>query len=153
MTASAASWIDANQRSLVAALAEVRGILESHSADRDHASLLAAKVGVDDALETPPSALALMCATLGLSPFERQILVLCAGIELDAAFAGLCAAAQADPRRGFPTFSLALAALDQPHWSALTPEAPLRHWRLVEVVHQPGTPLTLSPLRIDERIL
>src|SRR5262249_39396919 len=44
--------------------------------------------------------------------------------------------------------SLALAALPGAHWSALTPAAPLRYWRLVEV--GPGPSLTTSPLRIDE---
>ena len=38
-----------------------------------------------------------------------------------------------------------------PHWSALTPAGPLRHWRLVEVGS--GETLTSSPLRIDERAL
>ena len=37
------------------------------------------------------------------------------------------------------------------HWSALTPLAPLRRWRLIEV--SAGEPLTVSPLRIDERVL
>ncbi|MEO0934537.1 MAG: ATP-binding protein, partial [Cyanobacteria bacterium J06641_2] len=35
--------------------------------------------------------------------------------------------------------------------SALTPDAPLRKWRLIEV--GPGNALTTSPLRIDEQIL
>lgn len=61
------------------------------------------------------------------------------------------ARAQGDPRRDCATFSLALAALPGAHWSALTPAAPLRRWRLIEVL--PGTSLTLSPLRIDERVL
>jgi SpoVK/Ycf46/Vps4 family AAA+-type ATPase len=87
----------------------------------------------------------------GLSPFERDVLLLCAGLELDTAFARLCATAQGEPQRPFPTFSLALAALPEAHWSALTPTAPLRHWRLVEVGH--GDVLTTSPLRIDERVL
>ena len=48
------------------------------------------------------------------------------------------------------TFSLALGALPNAHWSALAPQAPLRRWRLVE----PATgPLVTSPLRIDERVL
>ena len=63
----------------------------------------------------------------------------------------LCAAAQGDERRTYPTFSLALAALSGPHWSALSPSAPLRHWHLLEV--GPGEHLTTSPLRLDERIL
>src|SRR5262249_25818768 len=55
--------------------------------------------------------------------------------------------------RPWPTFRLALAALPAPHWSALTPSAPLRRWRLIEVLNQPGVPLTLTQLRIDERVL
>jgi hypothetical protein len=43
--------------------------------------------------------------------------------------------------------------LPEAHWSALSPAAPLRRWRLIEVLNQPGTPLTTSPLRIDERVL
>ena len=84
-------------------------------------------------------------------PFERNLLLLCAGIELDSTIAPLCAAAQDDPSRVYPTFSLALAALPEAHWSALTPGAPLRRWRLVEVGNGPG--LTTAPLRIDERVL
>ena len=103
-----------------------------------------------DAMPAPP-ALETLGATFGFSCFERDLLLLCAGVELDSTFAALCDAAQGEPRRAYPTFSLALAALADPHWSALSPEAPLRRWRLVEV----GTSdtLTTGPLRIDERVL
>jgi hypothetical protein len=77
--------------------------------------------------------------------------VLCAGVELDFSIAGLCGAAQGDSQRAFPTFSLALAALPEAHWSAITPSGPLRRWRLIEVL--PGMILTSCPLRIDERVL
>ncbi len=99
----------------------------------------------------PSAALETLCATFGLSTFERSVLLLCAGIELDSAFAPLCAGAQGDANRAFPTFSLALAALPDAHWSALTPDAPLRRWRLIEVGAGPA--LTVAPLRIDERVL
>ena len=79
------------------------------------------------------------------------MVLLCAGIELDSSVAPLCAAAQGNPSRSYPTFSLALAALPQAHWSALSPAAPLRQWRLIEVGAGPA--LTLAPLRIDERVL
>ena len=98
-----------------------------------------------------PSALDSLCAIFGLSPFERAVLLLCAGIELDTAFAAECAAAQGDRQRAQLTFSLALAALPEPHWSALTPNAPLRYWRLIDLAAGPA--VTTSPLRIDERIL
>lgn len=98
-----------------------------------------------------PQALEQLCDTFGLSTFERDLVLLCAGMELDAEFLGLCAEVQGDPQKPHPTFSLALNILDRPHWSALTPNAPLRRWRLIEVGG--GPVLTLSPLRIDERIL
>ena len=43
-------------------------------------------------------------------------------------------------------FALALALFDDPVWNALSPQNPLRYWRLVEI-NQPGaTPLTASAL-------
>ena len=62
----------------------------------------------------------------GLSLFERAILVLAAGIELDGGTATAVRDAHGQP---FLTLSLALASLPEPHWSALAPTAPLRRWR------------------------
>ncbi|MGW1958530.1 ATP-binding protein [Streptomyces sp. NPDC001920] len=93
-------------------------------------------------------ALATVVACFGLTSFERDLLVLCAAMELEPTAAARCAAASG---REFPTFSLALAALAEPHWSALTPDAPLRRYRLVEVADD-GV-LTTARLRIDERVL
>jgi hypothetical protein len=74
-------------------------------------------------------------------------------MELDTSIAALCARAQSDPDRPYPTFALALSIFDAPAWDALSPERPLRHWRLLEI-HQPGgQPLTTSLLRADERIM
>jgi hypothetical protein len=98
-----------------------------------------------------PSALDTICGAFSLSLFERTVLLLCAAIELDSAFAPLCAAAHGDPGRAYPTFSLALAALPDAHWSALAPNAPLRRWRLIELGS--GPTLTTACLRIDERVL
>ncbi|UBF30545.1 ATP-binding protein (plasmid) [Kovacikia minuta CCNUW1] len=92
-----------------------------------------------------------LCQTFNLSLFERDLLLLCAGVELEADFAPLCAAAQGDPQRPYPTFSLALAALPDAFWGALAPHAPLRRWQLIEV--GAGNILTTSPLRINEQIL
>jgi hypothetical protein len=92
-----------------------------------------------------------LCEAFALSPFERDVLLLCAGMELDSTFASHCAAAQNESRRAYPTFGLALAALPGAHWSALVPAAPLRYWRLIEV--GAGETLTTSKLNVDERIL
>jgi hypothetical protein len=154
MNAPAASdWLAANQQYLTAALDGVRARLERHAAgsesegDRDGA-LRQAAVAWDREL---PPALELLCELFGLSPFERSVLLLCAGMELESEFSALCATAQGDPRRSHPTFGLALAALPEAHWSALSPDGPLRFWRLVEMGD--GNGLAASPLRIDERVL
>ena len=87
---------------------------------------------------------------LGLSTFERQLLLLAAAVELDGDVAALVATLQneADPR---PTFGLALSVLPQGHWDALAPGAPLRRWRLLEPAA--GPTLASRPLGIDERVL
>jgi ATP-dependent 26S proteasome regulatory subunit len=97
------------------------------------------------------AALDMLVRDFGLSPFERDLLLICAGIEIDSKMADLCAMYHVGTPRRTPTFGLALAALPDAHWSALTPDGPLRYWRLIEV--GPGDFLTTSPLRIDERIL
>ena len=103
--------------------------------------------------ENPPkSALDLLSTAFGLSEFEKNILLLCAGIELEGDFPGLCAKIHGDEKRTYPTFSLALSCLPAPHWSAITPDAPLREWQFVDVDTVSGT-VAHSPLRIEESVL
>ncbi|WP_229924638.1 ATP-binding protein [Streptomyces sulfonofaciens] len=99
------------------------------------------------------AALDALVGCFGLTPFERDVVVLSAATELDPGAGARCAAASGHPERAYPTFALALAALDAPHWSALTPVAPLRRWRLVEPDPADPAGLTTSRLRLDERIL
>jgi hypothetical protein len=151
-------WAETNQKSLMSALGSVRAALEAHGrrvtnnppAQDDMVSNIASQQKPPMAI-ADDSALGALCSAFGLSQFERDLLLLCAGMELDSTFGALCAAAQGDSRRSYPTFSLALATLAKPHWSALLPTAPLRHWRMIEFPS--GEPITTSSLRIDERIL
>jgi len=134
------NWPQANQAFLAAEFARLRARL----AGKEHA--------VEPASELdPPAAIDRLAAIFGLTPFERDILLLCAGVEMDSALAAQCAEAQGSSQRIAPTFGLALAALADPHWSALTPAGPLRRLRLLEA--DPARGLTVAPLRIDERIL
>ena len=74
-------------------------------------------------------------------------------MELDTRTAGLCATAQDNTAGPYPTFALAFALFDDPVWEALSPERPLRYFRLLEI-NQPGAqPLMKSALRADERIV
>ncbi|MET0646929.1 MAG: ATP-binding protein [Pyrinomonadaceae bacterium] len=160
MSKSGMDWYEFNQRHLVAALGRLREALERYvarepsgqqtedGATPPHVALHEEDAGAGEGLRRP--ALEALCASFGLSGFERDLLLMCAGVELDSSFAQLCARAHGDAERTQPTFGLALAALPGAHWSALSPAAPLRRWRLVEVV---GDGLTRSPLRVDERVL
>jgi hypothetical protein len=101
----------------------------------------------------PPPALIILAQRLGLSVFERNILLLCAAVEFDASISALCAQAQSDPARPYPTFALAMTIFPDSSWDALSPERPLRRWRLIEITQPGATPLTVAALRADERIV
>jgi hypothetical protein len=102
---------------------------------------------------SPPPALMGLSRLFGLSRFEQEILLLCTGMELDTRIPALCARAQDNPNRPYPTFALALALFDEPRWDALSPDRPLRHWRLIEIGQTSSVPLTSGPLKADERIV
>ncbi|MDZ8083022.1 MAG: ATP-binding protein [Nostoc sp. DcaGUA01] len=157
MNATIVDWDQANYRYLSAALAVVRGILENHTASlqnqpepKNHENLQQALQEAAAAMPAP-SALDRVCKMFRLSSFESDLLLLCAGMELNGDFGKLCANFHGDPQRAYPTLSLALATLPHVHWDAIAPNAPLRHWRLIQIGDAHA--LTLSPVRIDERIL
>ena len=126
-------WIEANRRYLLAALGCVRnavrravgnanagggeGAAALPSADDDEQALHEAA----DALPSP-SALETLVAAFCLSPFERGA-ALVRGVELDSRFATDCLGGRGDGPP-FPTFGQAMAALPDPHWSALAPPRP-----------------------------
>jgi hypothetical protein len=99
----------------------------------------------------PPPAIDLLASLFGLTAFEQQLLLFCAGVEMDSRLAERCAEMQGNPQRTYVTFGLAMGRLEDSNWSALTPTRPLRRFRMLEV--QSGNNLTAAPLRIDERIL
>lgn len=149
------NWFDANQCYLSAASALVRYEIEKYTVESENGAeqekaLLEALQEAAAAMPEP-AALDKICKIFGLSNFESNILLMCACMEFSGDFGGLCAAAQGDTQRAYPTFSLAYSVLPDAHWDAIAPHAPLRRWRLIEMGE--GRALTLCPLRIDERIL
>jgi len=143
------SWTELNRQWLIAAIARLRARIEARTANMAGEGDAADCIGVADATGFTPALI--HCARVfGLSPFERELLLLVAGLELDH---GLRAAVTtlnlgASSRA---SFGLALAVLTAPHWDALSPSAALRHWRMVEP--EPAGNLTQAALRIDERVL
>jgi hypothetical protein len=141
------SWSEANQAYLVMEFARLRRRFaaedETGAEEFDEESL---RASLD-----PPAAIERLATVFGLSPFERDVVLLAAGVEMDSKLARHVSEALGRDPRGAITFALTLAALADAHWSALAPTAPLRRYRLVEMEGEHG--LTTAALRVDERIL
>ncbi len=101
--------------------------------------------------DASPPAIDVLAELFALTSFERQLLLLCAGVEMDSRLAESCAEVHGSPQKTYATFGLAMAFLPDSHWDAITPSRPLRRFRMLEV--QRGSTLTSAPLRVDERIL
>ncbi|MDH5178856.1 MAG: ATP-binding protein [Gammaproteobacteria bacterium] len=169
-TQSIQSWYEDNQRYLSLALEEIRLFLtakassgaeslhfhqvEGAAANRiDQQTLAQLKQEQAEILarmQAPP-ALENLVRVFNLSKFERDILLLCAGMELDGDFAALCGNRQEGRLYAYPCFGLAMSILPNAVWDAFLPSGTLRAWRMLDTGQ--GETLMTSPLRIDERIL
>ncbi len=132
---------------ITAAIRRIRDLLERHQADAP----------ADEAGGTAPppdwmsAPLQRLCSIFQLSPFERDIVLLCASMELDPGVGPLCAAIHGDERRPHPSFQVGLQVLAEAHWTALVPHGALRRCKLIEIT-APDM-LTRSSLRIAEPVL
>jgi hypothetical protein len=135
-TATAISWSEANQAYLVAEFARLKRLLTK---EHSHVGAAGAAPAAD---LVPPPAIEALVQLFGLSEFERDVILLAAATEMDSEMAELC------PRL---TLGATLAILREPHWSALSPDRPLREFELIRIEAGPG--LTSATVRIDERVL
>jgi AAA+ superfamily predicted ATPase len=122
--------------------------------DQVDAHLDALRRDVEEAGTRP--AIDLLATRFQLNAFERDVLLLCLGPELDLRFERIYAYVQDDAARRFATPHLALTVLAthprDTERASFAPGAPLRRWRLLTLdVTAPGSLLS-SPLRVDERI-
>ncbi len=149
-TIGSADLLRNSQNDLLTAIAMIRFCLEEKIAESKGETLVE-KFALTNPSKQLDSNLDHLCESFNLSNFERDILLLCAGMEFDASWGLLCAEIANDPKQAYPTFNVAMTVLNNSDWSALSPAATLRRWRLVEIGG--GNTLTSSPLRINERIL
>jgi hypothetical protein len=154
-----AQWQRDNSQYLSASVEWLRARLAQLATHGEGAAAAAARVEAARAARaeceamTPPPALLLLAAQLGLTTFEREIVLLTSAMDLDTRVARLCADAAGNPEQPYPTFALALAALPSPSWDALTLARPLRRLRMVDVAQGTAQPLTAAPVTADERIV
>lgn len=165
----AEAWQDANSRYFSAALLWLRlAVLESDarepepeaavagkgarrqpgSSHGDRLSAAAAKMLAVEAEMQPPPALRLLTESLGLSEFERNVLLLAIGCELDGSLCGPAGGARLEP-----TFARAMQVFGDPAWDAMSPDRPLRYWRLVALQAGELPGLLHSRLHPDERVV
>ena len=98
------AWQNANESYLMASLQEVRFLLaERAETDQESGKWASRRTQIEAVSEKnrenwpAPFALDTLCSIFKLSPFERRILLMCAGMALDPSFGSLCAAVQGDP--------------------------------------------------------
>ena len=112
---TAADWQAGNDAYLGAALEWLRSALAgtvTAAGDPPETAWLRAP---ECAAVPDPPALEILGDRLGLSRFERLLLLLCAAMELDPTMGARCADASGDPGTPCPTFALALSKLpDRP---------------------------------------
>jgi len=141
-------WEAMNSSYLAAGLAWTRERLGAGRGDPDGVRWWEAGAEAE-----PPAALELLGDQLGLSRFERLVLMLAAATELDPGIAAHCAEANGNPLAAYPTLALALTVLPEATWDVVSPQRPLRYWRLIELDEPRTDALTATRIRIDERIV
>ena len=141
---SGLDWASRNQQWLTAQVAALRRRLARQLGDPS-ADTEPAPIEHDDDFEPALDALTKL---FGLSPFEREVVLLAAGVELDSALRRMVREAMASAQ---PTLDFAMQMLDEPHWDALSPLRPLRRWRLISCEGRDAPPR--RPIQIDERVL
>lgn len=147
------TWFNSNYRYLIQQLRYLRSILNDYIESQTTHSQpnLEEQSCLDTVFDQVPPALENLCSIFNLSQFERKILLLCVGMELDPSFESMFSEVNGNGKYAYPTFSLALTILPKAHCSVLKPQSPLQYWQLIEIGK--GQALTKSSLKIDQSIL
>jgi AAA+ superfamily predicted ATPase len=72
-----------------------------------------------------------ICKAFDLSPFERDVLLLCVAVDLYPTIADLCAQLQGSQLWAYPTINLALSVLECPSLRVFDQSCALFRWRLI----------------------
>ena len=147
-------WINANQKYLSLSLQLVYQNLQNYASANagkketiDSTGLQQELTALLASMQYAP-ALETIVQVFGLSGFEKNILLLCTGVELDAQFSILLSKINGNSQ---PSFALALSVFNKSHWSAISPGGALRYWNIIEIGN--GSIKTQTPINIDEHIL
>lgn len=149
------SWTRANHTALAAALTDIRAQIERYLSDEPTTQPPAGPRGslrlVDGNGQELPSSLDTLCRFFELSAMERDIVLLCLGMEVDSGFGELCARVHGKDDMSYPTLCMALKVFGERNWSVCSPHGALRRWNIIEVGQGKGR--VFQPISLDERIL
>lgn len=147
-------WSEVNSHYLLKNVTLLQQFLEQHWQHRQNPAEVDAPqqppaIEIPDF--SPPTALEQIYRRFNLSDFEIYLLLMGVGMAVFPQFSSLCANLHHNSQMTYPTFGLALQLFPNAHWSAFTPDSPLRRWQLLQV--GTGAVVTQCPLQIDESIL
>lgn len=149
-------WFSENREYLIASIQYAKSLIASLASGKENGqSKNAEDFGKMPSWPhgDPVPALETLSQTFHLSKFEKNILVLCAGAEIDGEVSGLCSKLYNNPNSKFPTFDIALRAFPGADWEAILPDSNLRRFQLITMHNYDDVPLITTPVRIQERIL
>ncbi|MGE0397114.1 MAG: ATP-binding protein [Kofleriaceae bacterium] len=138
-------WVEANWAYVRAEVARVVASVQRNAAPPEAEQ----PTPIPPELVTRAPSLVKLCRVFELTAFERDVVTLCLGVEIDPEIGRACAGLSSVGSFR-PTLAMALHAFAGGTINALSPSSTLRRHRLVHLVD--GVPLTSSPLTLDERI-
>jgi len=141
---SNSTWYHHNRQVLMEGLERIQTILE-YFQKHQHSLLL------EPVMWPINSSLDSLQNHFGLSNFELDILLLCAGCELNSAIGQICAEIRGNALLNSPSLMLALAALPDSNLNVVSPDRPLLGWQLITL--DSHVTLTQASLKLDPRIL
>jgi hypothetical protein len=136
-------WYQQNLNFIFQEVNRIRQILENSISEETNQT-------IPETNQFETSSLNILVNRLQLSPFERDILLLCVGMEIDPYFEELCLKAHQKANKNHPTLSLALSLFPNPNWNVISANNPLQKWQLIEFT--PHLTITQAPIKIDQRI-
>jgi hypothetical protein len=145
-------WLRLKLNRLAATVTDKNDITPEASKDEEAINKAFAVIRELESVEPLP-ALVILKRRFGLYDFEQYLLLLCAAMELNTWMPSLCARAQDDLNKPYPTFALAMSLFKDAAWDTISSQRPLRYWRLIEINQLMGQPLISCPLKGDERII
>jgi len=150
-TTTKSTWYQANIQYLLSSIDRILQLLTNYIERQENPTTQQLTPEQPLFSSSPPSAIEQLCSTFGLSEGDRDILLLCVGVEIDSNIGRLCGEAQGNLEMNYPTLGLALAALPTVDWNILSAKNPLQRWELIEIAETQT--LTQSPIKIDKHIL